>query len=91
MLLFAAVQLGGEVFIALPQLIHPSQNPLATTAGVQQALVGAAVPMPRQPSGSKGGIEGWPMTLLLGVSQGAIHVPEQGLQAGHHAVELREP
>jgi hypothetical protein len=47
--------------------------------------------MPREAGFGKGPIEGWAMALLFRVSQGAIHIPEQGLQGGHHAQVLRRP
>ena len=47
--------------------------------------------MPVEAGLGEGGIEGGAMALQLRFGQGAIHIPKQGLQGGHHALVLRRP
>ena len=68
--------------------IHPLQspqrrpNPLAPATDRQTVCVGRRIPVDRDGGFGEGAVEGAPMTVALGLCQGAVHIPEQGFQ-GH--------
>ncbi len=68
--------------------IHPLQspqrrpNPLGPATDRQTVCVGRRIPVDRDGGFGEGAVEGAPMTVALGLCQGAVHIPEQGFQ-GH--------
>ncbi len=64
-------------------------DPLPATADLQQAAVGGGIPVPGQSGFGEGPVEGQTMTGHFGLSEGAIHIPEHGLQTLHHGYRPR--
>ena len=70
----------------LPLLVPIGRQPFAAAAYRQQTSIGVQVPMPGQAGLLEGQVEAMAVTLEFGLGQGAIHIPEQGLQPLAHAV-----
>ena len=72
-------------------LLGVMHHALASAWNRQQPLVELRIPMPTQVKLFKGGVEGWAMTIHLGVGQGAIHIPKHRLQSGHGWLRVKTP
>ena len=64
-------------------LLSEESHALAASRNGQQLLVERPIPVPGKAQFLKGLIKSWSMALHLRIGQRSVHIPEQGLQAGH--------
>ena len=90
MVLLAGLQLSDQLWRRrlAQQLREGSSDPLPATADGQQLAIAGGIPMQGHTNVGKGPVEGQAMAIPLGLRQGAIHIPEQGLQ-GHQLLAPR--
>ena len=62
---------------------HVVHQALASAGHLQELAVASIVPAPRQAEGLEGEVERDPMPVALGLGNGAIDVPQQGIELGH--------
>ena len=84
MVLLAGLQLSDQLWRwrLAQQLRESSSDALPATADGQQLAIAGGIPMQRHTNVCKGPVEGQAMAIPLGLRQGAVDIPEQGLQ-GH--------